>query len=432
MHNPVRQLFHTFSGICDYFFSCYNLPCSQKRFYAPLWAQLHENEVGRIMTRPIKLSFGSEVQITRISNIFIDEYMADANGSYVKVYIYLLRCLGDPSMSFSVASLSDKLDETEKDIIKALKYWEKKKLLYISWDQDGQIGGITINPLSNQIPEDNIVMFDPEPVVEKRTTRSNSSRKIEVAASEALIPEPKSSATKTADTPVYTKPSYTASQITVFKQYDDFNTLIDYIEDKLGCTMKLSDLQTPAFIYEQLGLPVELIRFLYDYCIFKDKKNNSYIEKVAISWTEKGIDTVEKARAEVFSRSKECSAVKSAFGISRNFGELELEFIDRWRIGYGMSVELIKEACNRTLIQTGKPSFTYADSILEGWHKAGASSVDDIAGLDQAHSAASKASASAAVRRTQTSGANKFNQYPQRTYSSEDYDSLVGKKLGDF
>ena len=55
------------------------------------------------MTKAIKLSFGSEAITTAISNIFIDEYMAEAHGSYVKVYIYLLRCLGDSSMSFSVA-----------------------------------------------------------------------------------------------------------------------------------------------------------------------------------------------------------------------------------------------------------------------------------------------------------------------------------------
>ena len=69
------------------------------------------------MTRPIKLSFGNEIGETTISNIFIDEYMADANGAYVKVYLYLLRCLGDPSVDVSVAAVSEKLDETEKDII---------------------------------------------------------------------------------------------------------------------------------------------------------------------------------------------------------------------------------------------------------------------------------------------------------------------------
>lgn len=31
---------------------------------------------------------------TVVSNVFLDYYMPAANGSYVKVYLYLLRCLG--------------------------------------------------------------------------------------------------------------------------------------------------------------------------------------------------------------------------------------------------------------------------------------------------------------------------------------------------
>ena len=111
------------------------------------------------MTRPIKLSFGNEIGETTVSNIFIDEYMADANGAYVKVYLYLLRCLGDSSVSVSVAAISEKLDETEKDIIKALRYWEKQKLLHILWDAEGQISSITLDPLtgSSSRRPDNII-----------------------------------------------------------------------------------------------------------------------------------------------------------------------------------------------------------------------------------------------------------------------------------
>ena len=32
---------------------------------------------------------------TMVSNIFIDRYMPEASGSFVKVYLYLLRCLSD-------------------------------------------------------------------------------------------------------------------------------------------------------------------------------------------------------------------------------------------------------------------------------------------------------------------------------------------------
>ena len=52
---------------------------------------------------------------TAVSNVFIDEYMADANDAQLKVYLYLLRKLssGRPT---TVMDIADKFNHTEKDI----------------------------------------------------------------------------------------------------------------------------------------------------------------------------------------------------------------------------------------------------------------------------------------------------------------------------
>ena len=39
----------------------------------------------------ITLQKPSQSEVTLLSNIFIDDYMPEANGEFVKVYIYLLR-----------------------------------------------------------------------------------------------------------------------------------------------------------------------------------------------------------------------------------------------------------------------------------------------------------------------------------------------------
>ena len=62
---------------------------------------------------------------TIISNHFIDEYMINANGEFVKIYLYLLRCMNSPDCSFSISKAADTFNHTEKDIQRALKYWEK-------------------------------------------------------------------------------------------------------------------------------------------------------------------------------------------------------------------------------------------------------------------------------------------------------------------
>lgn len=39
------------------------------------------------------------------ANLFLDNYMPEANGEYVKIYLYLLRCLKSDTQSFPLSSL---------------------------------------------------------------------------------------------------------------------------------------------------------------------------------------------------------------------------------------------------------------------------------------------------------------------------------------
>ena len=86
--------------------------------------------------------------VTYIFNTFIDDYMIAANGSYVKVYLFLCKCIQSGDTDISVSALADMMDNTENDIIRALKYWEKNNLIYISRDsQNGQMTGVELlNP----------------------------------------------------------------------------------------------------------------------------------------------------------------------------------------------------------------------------------------------------------------------------------------------
>ncbi len=86
--------------------------------------------------------------VTYIFNTFIDNYMIAANGSYVKVYLFLCKCIQSGDTNISVSALADMMDNTENDIIRALKYWEKNNLIYISRNsQNGQMTGVELlNP----------------------------------------------------------------------------------------------------------------------------------------------------------------------------------------------------------------------------------------------------------------------------------------------
>lgn len=361
--------------------------------------------------------------------------MADARGADVKVYIYLLRCMSDASMVCSVASISDKLDETEKDIVKALKYWEKKKLLFITWDPDGQISGIRVNPLTNQLPEDNTGIIELSPAARERKPSTPSAD-----ISSGRVEHSITSITAASETPSSTaavsvsRPNYTAGQLAMFKEDNEFNSLLDAIESRFGI-LNPADLQTPAFLYDGLDMSVDLILFIYDYCQAKGKGKitHKYIEKIATDWFASGIDTVEKARDKAFSTSKECTAVKKAFALTGKLGAVQLEFINRWTVDYKMSPELISEACNRTMLKKGEPNFFFADGILADWSKSDVHTMEDVSRADaefkqlaqQKRNARSTSAAPA-----QTTATRRNYSFQQRTYTEEELRDIERRKLG--
>ena len=69
---------------------------------------------------------------TAVSDLFIDEYVPSANGDFVKVYLYLLRLLTRKNSSLSISSLADTFNQTENDVMRALRYWDKSGLVWLS------------------------------------------------------------------------------------------------------------------------------------------------------------------------------------------------------------------------------------------------------------------------------------------------------------
>ena len=90
----------------------------------------------------ITLYHDQSAAATCVPNIFIDQYMTRANGEYVKIYLYLLRCFAQPSADFSLSGLADHFDCTERDILRALKYWEKLRLFHLEYDANDNLSGI--------------------------------------------------------------------------------------------------------------------------------------------------------------------------------------------------------------------------------------------------------------------------------------------------
>lgn len=114
-------------------------------------------------------------QNTVISNAFIEHFMLDANGSYVKVYLYLSKCIQSGGIDISIPFLADKTDSTERDIIRALQHWEKKGLIKI-----------TLDNVTEQISS--IQMLNPDDVYQAAKSASYIDDTAEDIASTSQIP----------------------------------------------------------------------------------------------------------------------------------------------------------------------------------------------------------------------------------------------------
>lgn len=106
------------------------------------------------------------------------------------------------------------------------------------------------------------------------------------------------------------------------------------------------------------------------------------------------IDTPEalysyiKRRNETGEWERELMRLLGTYG--RSFSPSEKKFIGKWCGEFGYGSEIIGEAYDITVMNTGKRSFSYMDKILTRWHDGGAKTVADCRALSEGTKAGKK------------------------------------------
>ena len=305
-------------------------------------------------------------RITCVPDYFIDNYMVEANGEYVKIYLYLLRCLSRTTNGFSISDIAEALDHTQKDIRKALRYWEDKGLLSLEYNEYDELNGIFLKEPFEDTPTSRV-----NPVYLPPTN----------TAPLVSIPAGFDTPIIKTDTPIISmdvvnSPNY---------DYDENLSEILYMSEKLiGHPFTLDAIETIISWHEDLHHSWELIEYIIDYSVERGVPNISYMNKVAISFHKDGIRTPAEAKQYSSAYLSTSFTVKNAFGINnRSLVEAELSYINRWSRDFGFSDEIIAEACHRTILKAKTASFEYADSILLNWNQNDVSSMEDIEALDR-------------------------------------------------
>lgn len=336
-------------------------------------------------------------EATILSNIFIDNYMKDANDAQLKVYLYLVRMVQAHS-PVSISDIADKFNHTEKDVMRALHYWETRRVLSLEYESDRTLHSIRLLDL--------------------RSTGTASDGTSVPAAVSVVSHQTVSSVISSV--PSFEKPSYSLDDLKAFGQQENTAQLFFIAEQYLGRPLSPSDMKSILFFTDRLHFSDDLIDYLLQYCVERGKKDFRYIEKVAIGWAEAGVTTPAQAQRQASRYDKNVYSIMNALGKTNTPAKSELAYIKRWTTELDFEPEVILEACGRTVLATDKHRFAYADSILSAWHKAGVHHVSDIAGLDLSYQ---KEKAAKPARQGSAADYNRF------MHTEYDFDALEKELL---
>ncbi|MBQ8782600.1 MAG: DnaD domain protein [Clostridia bacterium] len=178
-----------------------------------------------------------------------------------------------------------------------------------------------------------------------------------------------------------TKPSYEQIKIRC-KEDPQLEQLFNEVQQILGRTLGYDGEYSLLMMHDDYGLPSEVILMLADYCVNNGKASYAYMRKMAKSWGEKEIDSIEKADAVI-------SNLNSVQSLWNQFARLtgiqtpkptsvQSQYLLTWANEYKFSMEMIYCAYEIMADNCAKISFKYMDAILKDWYQKGFRTPEEI------------------------------------------------------
>lgn len=264
-----------------------------------------------------------------VPEVFINEYLGNANGDYVKIYLYCLFA-SKYNAEISPLELSKKLSLPISTIEDGIKYWEKNNVImkkqhsYMLTDLKQQAVDKLYRLKATSSLSDAI----------KKTTK-NTIRTQAIGAINAMFFQGVMSPT----------------------WYTDIDML-----------------------FAKYNFDEEVMIALFQYCFDRKALHRNYLLTVAEAWSQSGIKTI-KELDEYYSNYENLAQIKKTIsrklGLSRKLSQYEEAYIDKWVMDFNYPLDVIEIALKKTTSKTN-PSFDYIDRIISNWHERKLSNANDI------------------------------------------------------
>ena len=268
--------------------------------------KLEQNELSMLFTS------------TNIPDVFFTEYLSEASGDFIKVYLYIL-FLSKYGKDVKLNDLSKKIALPLTTIQAAIKYWEdaevitKKGTGYII----NNIQEIELNKL-----------YSPKLTVSKESIQNMEKDKSRASAIEAI-------------NNMYFQGIMSPSW------YSDI------------------DLWFKRFEFDE-----EVMIALFQYCFDKSALHKNYVKAVADAWHGNNIKTfsdLEEYDDNIQKIKKVKKNICKKLGLTRNLTQYEEAYIEKWLQEYKYDLEIIELALKKTTSKSN-PNFDYIDKIISDWH----------------------------------------------------------------
>ena len=183
--------------------------------------------------------------------------------------------------------------------------------------------------------------------------------------------------------PAQERPVYTAVDLTDLLTGDaGFRMLVPQTEEKLGKRLKTADLQILAGLYDDLGLPADVIYLLVCHCVTRSEERYGpgrrptlrQIEKEGYHWAQRGLFDQESASRYLRDwnvRRSAMSRYMQVLGLGdRRPVESEERYIADW-MDKGFPPETVALAYDKTVFYKKELNWRYLNGILRRWHENG-------------------------------------------------------------
>lgn len=266
-------------------------------------------------------------EFIQIPAAFLEDYICDAPPEYVKVYLFGLY-LAQRSLSIEPFDLEDRLHLSKDRIDSAFNYWSKKGFVELNGDS-----------VSFTVPN-------------KKTPANKTYGYLEAYEGRGEADPPNE----------------------ILYEKSDYNKILNKL---LKRQLTHSQLQKIYDFTDVFKLPETVVISMIEHCVTVKGADVgiAYLDKVAKTWADKGVSTLEQAQAQIEEYNAATGGAKrimKRMGIAGKLpGYAELEYFDKWTKEWGFKPDAVLYAMKDTEFASITQPFKYLDEILRSLKEKG-------------------------------------------------------------